>query len=277
MRVSDVLKGASAIILALGLTQAAYAGEVLDRIRSKSLIKVATDSAWPPYSWRDDKGKWQGFDVSVAEGISTRIGVKLEFVAPNWDVITAGAWKGEWDLSVGSMSPTADRIKNLSFPAIYYYSPTVLAVHKDSDTILSPSDAAGKRIGALKGSIFEKYIRREPMGLADEMPPDYKINAPVVVTFETSEAAVNELAKGDGAAIDAMVDDMMYFLFLIKQGKPIKIAGQPVYYGPASVAIEPGDAEFEKLLKDTISAMQDDGTLSSLSNKWFGLDLTRKF
>ena len=47
------------------------------------------------------------------------------------------------------------------------------------------------------------------------------------------------MVKGEGAAIDAMVDDLMYFLFLIKQGAPIKIVGQPVYYGPAAVAIEP--------------------------------------
>jgi polar amino acid transport system substrate-binding protein len=43
------------------------------------------------------------------------------------------------------------------------------------------------------------------------------------------------------------------------------------------VAIEPGDEEFSKVLRDTISAMHDDGTLSALSNKWFGVDLTRKF
>ena len=78
--------------------------------------------------------------------------------------------------------PTEERAKNLAFPAIYYYSPTVLAVHKDNTSILSPSDATGKRIGALKGSIFEKYVRHEPMGMADELPPVYKINNPVVVS-----------------------------------------------------------------------------------------------
>ena len=74
-----------------------------------------------------------------------------------------------------------------------------------------------------------------------------------------------------------MVDDLMYFLFLIKQGAPIKIVGQPLYYGPAAMAIEPGDPEFEQRLKDTIAAMHEDGTLSALSNRWFGVDLTRKF
>lgn len=272
------LTSLAAIVAAVTMfSGAVLAGEVLDRIKAAGVLKVATDPAWPPYSWKDDKGEWQGFDAAVAAEISKRMGVKLEFVTPQWDVITAGNWRGAWDLSVGSMSPTEDRVKNLAFPAIYYYAPTVLAVHKDNTAILSPGDAAGKRVGALKGSIFEKYVRREPMGMADELPPVYKINDPVIVTYDTSQAASAELAKGQAAAIDGMVDDMMYFLFLIKDGAPIRIVGQPLYYGPAALAVEPGDKEFEALLSDTIAAMHGDGTLSALSNKWFGVDLTRKF
>lgn len=265
-------------ILCMWVAQApATAGEVLDRIKASGVMKVATDPAWPPYSWKSGNGEWQGFDAGVAQELGKRLGVKVEFVTPAWDVITAGDWKGAWDLSVGSMSPTEDRAKVLSFPATYYYAPTVLAVNKDNREILTPGDASGKRIGALKGSIFEKYLRREPMGMADEMQPVYKINDPVITTYETSEAAFKELTKDGGKSIDAMVDDMMYFLFLIKDGAPVRIVGQPLYYGPSSLAIEPGDPEFESLLKDTIGAMHDDGTLSELSNRWFGVDLTRKF
>jgi polar amino acid transport system substrate-binding protein len=277
MRLTHLARYVLALLITAWATQMVSAGEVLERIKARGVIKVATDPAWPPYSWRDENGNWQGFDAAVAEEISRRMGVKLEFVTPSWDVITSGNWNGEWDLSVGSMSPTEDRAKRLVFPAKYYYAPSVVAVHKDNTTVVSPADATGKRVGALKGSIFEKYVRHEAMGMADELPPSYKINNATAVTFETSEASLNELVKGSGGGIDAMVDDMMYFLFQIKQGAPIRIVGQPVFYGPAAVAIEPGDEEFRTLLYDMISAMHEDGTLSALSNKWFGVDLTRKF
>lgn len=267
----------STLLIALCAAHSTHAGAVLDQIKAKGVIRVATDPAWPPYSWKDDNGGWHGFDTSVAEEIAKRIGVKVEFVMPQWDVITAGDWKGAWDLSVGSMSPTEDRAKHLVFPVVYYYAPTVLAVHRDNTSIFSPADATGRRVGALKASIFEKYLKHEPMGMADEPPPVYKIDEPVVVSYETSEAASDDLAKGDGVALDGMVDDMMYLLFLIKQGAPLKIVGQPVYYGPSALAIDQGDAEFTDLLKTTISDMQADGTLAALSNKWFGLDLTKKF
>lgn len=68
----------------------------------------------------------------------------------------------------------------------------------------------------------------------------------------------------------------MFVLFKIKEGAPLKIVDQPLSYGPAAVAIEPGDPELAELLEKTVNSMRDDGTLSGLSIKWFGVDLSRK-
>lgn len=259
------------------LASAADAGAVLDRVLSEGVLTVATDPAWPPYSWLDETGSWQGFDAAVATEIARRMGVKIAFATPSWDTLTSGNWSGEWDLSVGSMSPTEDRAKVLVFPASYYYSPMVLAVHESNTTIQSPADASGKRIGALKGSIFEKYLRGEPTGMSTEVQPDYRISGAVIQTYETSEAALLELAKGADSDLDAMVDDMMYFLFQIEQGQPVRVIGQPLDYGPAAIAVAPGDAELEARLAEIVAQMQADGTLSGLSTEWFGVDLTQKF
>jgi polar amino acid transport system substrate-binding protein len=62
---------------------------------------------------------------------------------------------------------------------------------------------------------------------------------------------------------------------LIKQGKPFKIIGQPLYRVPQSVAVLPGDPEFAALLKETVDGMRADGTLSKLSLKWLDFDLTQ--
>ncbi|WP_431299867.1 transporter substrate-binding domain-containing protein [Tabrizicola sp. BL-A-41-H6] len=259
------------------LADTASAGEVLDRIEAKGVLTVASDPAWPPYSWIDETGNWKGFDAAVASEIARRMGVKIAFATPSWETLTAGNWTGEWDLSVGSMSPTEDRAKVLDFPASYYFSPMVLAVHESNTTIQSPTDASGKRIGALKGSIFEKYLRGEPTGMSSEMQPEYRIANAAIQTYETSEAALRELAKGADSDLDAMVDDMMYFLFQIEQGQPVRIVGQPLDYGPAAIAIAPGDPELGARLAEIVTEMQADGTLSALSTEWFGVDLTQKF
>jgi polar amino acid transport system substrate-binding protein len=265
----------SLILLANGNVSSAKAGEVLDRIAARGVIVVATDPVWPPYSWKDETGEWHGFDVEVAQEIARRMGVSLEFVTPSWDEQTAGHWNGKWDISVGSMTPTAKRDESLDFPMYYSYGMTSLAVHEDNTSIQIPSDASDKRIGVLAASIYEKYLTREPHDIVGMPPVTYKIDDPIIVRFDQEDLVALALAKGDGAELDAMVGTLANILHLIEEGMPLKVIGQPLVYLPSAAAIEPGNAEFSALLSQINEDMHVDGTLSALSEKWFGLDLTK--
>lgn len=66
---------------------------------------MATDANWAPQSFLNDNNEMDGFDVDVAREIAKRMGVDIEFVTPDWSIITAGNWAGRWDISVGSMTP----------------------------------------------------------------------------------------------------------------------------------------------------------------------------
>ena len=57
------------------LSASAEAGEVLDRIMKKGAMITATDPEWPPFSSRNDKGEFDGFDIAVAKELATRMGV----------------------------------------------------------------------------------------------------------------------------------------------------------------------------------------------------------
>src|SRR5262249_50288925 len=133
----------------LSTLSAGWAAEAKDRIAATGKFVVATDPAWPPFSWRDGNGAWAGFDVAVAAEIAKRIGAKAEFVGPPWDEQTAGHWNGKWDACVCSMTPTVERAKNLDFPVVYYWAPVNLAVNVKNTTAATPADMSGKRIGFL--------------------------------------------------------------------------------------------------------------------------------
>ena len=65
----------------------------------------------------------------------------------------------------------------------------------------------------------------------------------------------------------------------IDKGKPIQMLGDPVFFEPLAVAIDksaPLDARASLVAKITRSSrtMHEDGTLSDLSQKWYGEDLT---
>ena len=99
----------------LSTSMIAKAGIVYDFIISENKLIIATDANWAPFSYIDDDGVMQGFDVEVGREIAKRMGVEAEFITPDWDVITAGHWNARWDVSVGSMTPTASRSEVLNF------------------------------------------------------------------------------------------------------------------------------------------------------------------
>ena len=129
--ISKLTAVAAALALSLAVVPA-QAGAVLDRVVAAGTLKVATDANWAPQSFMNDKNELDGFDVDVAKEIGKRIGVKVEFITPGWDIITAGNWAGRWDMHVGSMTPTKKRAEIFDFPAVYYYTPAAVAVHNDS-------------------------------------------------------------------------------------------------------------------------------------------------
>jgi len=50
------------------------------------------------------------------------------------------------------------------------------------------------------------------------------------------------------------------------------VIGEPIFYEPLAVTIDLGDAELNDKIKELVAAMREDGTLSELSTKWYGVD-----
>ena len=265
--------------LALGVTlaftaTAATAGEAMDRVMKEGVLKVATDANWAPQSFINDKNEMDGFDVDVAKETAKRLGVKAEFVTPSWDIITAGNWSGRWDLSVGSMTPTKKRAEVLSFPGVYYYTPASVAVHKDS-SYKTIAELDGKKVGASTASTFDLYLQKDLTIDAAGVPSfEYQMTPGEIKSYKDGTAALDDLRLGDGVRIHGMVGSLPAIQEGIKSGYPLKVLGAPVFYEPLALAIDKGDEEFNDKLAEIVKAMKEDGTLKTLSEKWYGIDYT---
>ncbi|MDD2089162.1 ABC transporter substrate-binding protein [Pseudomonas guariconensis] len=268
---------AAAVASALSITTcAAWAGATLDRIQQSKVLKVATAANWPPQSFLGEDNTLKGFDIDVANEIGRRIGSKVTFVTPEYGIITAGHWSSRWDLSVGSMTPTTERGRVLDFPAIYYYTPYVFAVHKDAAGT-QVADLNGKTIGVEAGTTSEDYInRRLKIDAADVPPFSYSIEPGDVQTYGDSMGPLDDLRMGNGTRLDATLSALPTVMGAIKHGYPVvPVEGKPAYYEPLAIAVDKGDEAFNAQLAKIIADMKSDGTLKQLSEKWYGTDLTR--
>ncbi len=266
--------GVAAAALALGTTLPALAGETLDRVMANGVLVMSSDPSYPPQSFLNENNEMDGFDVDVGKEIAKRMGVELEIVTPSWEIITAGRWNGRWDISVGSMTPTKARAEVLDFPAVYYFTPASFAVHADSP-VTDTNALNGKRIGVCGGCTYDNYLNKELVIDAEGTPPfEYAVTAGEIRTYETDTSAFDDLRLGDGVRVDAVMSALPTILAAIDAGYPMKVVGEPAFYEPLAVAVDKVDPAFSEKVAKIVDEMRADGTLTTLSRKWYGADLT---
>jgi polar amino acid transport system substrate-binding protein len=181
-------------------------------------------------------------------------------------------------MSVGSMTVTTERAEVLHFTPAYYYTPASVAVHEDNTTIVDvTTDLDGKRIGVCGGCTYHYFLEKtlEIPGYTFE----FVIDDAVIRTYDTDRTAIRDLALGDGVRLDAVISAKPTLEGAIEKGEPIKLVGDPVFYEPLSVAFDkaaPLDpTSLVEAVSKIIEEMHADGTLTELSMKWYGEDLTK--
>lgn len=272
-RLLTVMTALALLVAACG--QAAAPKGLLGTVKARGVMKVSTDPNYKPQSFLNDKGELDGFDIDVAKEIAKRLGVKAEFVTPDWDTITAANWGGRWDISIGSMTITPDRKKILYFSTPYYYTPAQFAAPKDSP-ITKVEDFVGKTVCAGASTTYEDYLNSK---LTLEGEQILKQVAGVKVqTFSTDAECIQAIQAGR-KEIDGVMTALPTIEDAIKSGAPIKKIGDPVYYEDLAAAMDknvPDSQSFVDAVSKAIEDMHKDGTLTQLATKWYGVDLSTK-
>lgn len=277
--ISVMLVTLIASLVLVGCASSGGGGDLLSDIQKRGKLRVSTDPNYEPQSFLDADGNFTGFDVDVAREVAKRLGVEAEFVTPDWDVITAGNWGGQWDISVGSMTVTTARQRVLDFASpAYYYTPAQFAA-ADNSGIDTLADINGQTVCVAISTTYETWLngQKDELGLPAENfyaePPTNVTVIPLPTDAECPQS------------IQAGRDDFKVFLTsntvveaAIEAGVPVHRVGTPVFSENLAAAFDKqgalDNASAVKKVGEIIQQMHDDGTMRELSMKWFGSDLT---
>lgn len=274
MRLRLGLAAAAMGLVIATATAGAAVADTLERIKARGTVIVAAMPDALPQAGRDASGTLTGFDIEVAELLAKRMGLGISFETPTWQEVLAGGWAERWDMCVCSMTPTESREKTLAFPAIYRMSPATLVVRKDNAGIKQPADASGKTIGVKADTTYESYLRHDLTLYKGETDIDYVIDKSKIELFPDKNAAMAALAEGDGTKLDGVVTSLAHAQAAIAKGLPVRIVDGFLFFEPLAVTTEKDEHAFGDAIEAAVESLQDDGTLSTLSVKWFGIDLT---
>jgi len=223
-------------------------------------VVVADDANYPPQSVLKKNGELVGFDVDVAKKVASLLGLQVHFVNPAWDSIPTGLKVGRFDVSIGSMSPTAERKKSVDFANPYALSAAVIMTRAGTPGLDTVAALDGKKIGTGAATSYYYWLEQNTKA--------------VIKSYSSSIDTFPDLQM---SRLDGVMTAAPSAQEAIAAGKPFQITGKPFMYEDICFAIRKGEPDWLAMLNYTVQKMHSDGSLTAMSQKWYnGLDLTTK-
>ncbi|HEY8567192.1 MAG TPA: transporter substrate-binding domain-containing protein [Beijerinckiaceae bacterium] len=277
----NILKALSLAVLGTVLSVAGAQAQTKDW----SKIKIATEGAYAPWNFQEG-GKLVGFEVDLANELCKRMKATCEVVAQDWDGIIPALNAGKYDAIMAGMNITPKRMEAIQFSAPYAATPHGFGVLKSSPLAKLPggdlrfnlaTDEAGaaKAAEAMKPLLKGKVIGAQVSTINADFVNKYFKDVAEIREYKTTEQHDLDLAAGRLDAIfvghGALVATMDKPDF-----KDVTMAG-PAFRGGllgagVGVGIRKADAELKAKFDEAIKATIADGTMKTLSMKWFKID-----
>ncbi len=247
-------------VLAIGLGVYFLTRPKTESVPGKDTLVIATEGNWSPWTYHDVNGVLTGFDIEIGNLIAEGLGLKAEFKEVPWESILVGVETGTFDIACNGVGYTAERAEKFLFTDPYVYTEAVLVVRKDNKDIESLEDLKEKKTSNSPNSTYAQ--KAEAMG-ATVVYVDTLGETMMMVEDGRVDATIN--AKG---SVDDYLKEHPNARIKIVQ----TVAGEPVAY-PIRKTAE--NEELLKKINKILEGLREDGTLSKLSVKYFGEDLTK--
>ena len=235
------------------------AADQLAAIQANGKLVVALEGAWQPWSYHDESDTLVGYDVEVSRAIAEKLGVEPEYVESDWDSLFAGLDAGRYDMVCNGVEVTEERAKTYAFTTPYGYIHTALAVRKDNADITSFEDLKGKTTA---NSLASTYM---------ELAESY---GATVQGIDTLEETIQLLTAG---RIDATLNaDVSFYDYLnVHPDADFKLVAQTAEASHVAIPVlKSENTAYLDALNTAIEELRADGTLKTLSEKYFGQDIS---
>jgi polar amino acid transport system substrate-binding protein len=223
----------------------------LEAVKAKGKIVVGTSADYPPYEFHTEingEDTYVGFDMDIAKKIADDLGVELEIVDMKFDGLLAALTGQKIDFIAAGMNPSEERKKSVDFSLVYYDAHSTMLVAADMvDTLKTPEDFAGLKVGVQKATIQE--------GIADEQFPESE-----KVAIGKIPNLIMELQSGK---IDGIILAEVVASSYADNNDDIAVNGLDLgSEGGVALAINKGQEDLLAEMNKTLETIMADGTLN---------------
>ncbi|MGP4713349.1 amino acid ABC transporter substrate-binding protein [Psychrobacter sp. DM8] len=237
--------------------------DLLQRINNGGTINVGTEGTYPPFTYHDESGALTGYDVEVTRAVADKLGVDVDFKETQWDAMLAGLDSERFDMVANQVSlTTPERLAKYDKSQAYSWSGAVVLAATDDNRYSSWENLKGLRSAQ---SLSSNY---------GELAENYGAE---VIPVEGMAQAI-QLVKQDRA--DFTMNDNLAVLDYLKKfpdsDLEIKLVAPASEQTGSGLVLLKGDDAVVAKLDEAMAALAADGTLTRLSQEFFGADISQQ-
>ncbi len=128
------------------------------------VISLASDPAWPPIEFYDNKGIYRGMTADYIAILEDKLGITFTTNRyKNWETVLQAAKDRKINMITAAATP--DRKKHLLFTKPYLHIPTSIVVDSKVQGQLTMQDLKGKKVSVVSGYAVHDYIKNNYPGI----------------------------------------------------------------------------------------------------------------
>ena len=244
-------------LAALSLSFSPVHADTLDNIKKAGKVRIAIDTAIPPFGMTDDKLQPTGSDVDTAQLLAKDLGVTLEIVTTTGPTRIPMLQTDKADLVVSTLSITAERAKVIDFSIPYADHPSVVA-SLSTVPLKEIADLAGKRVAVVRGTTQDSDLTKQAK---EAQLVRYEDDATMALAFASGQVDILATARS--------------LLPAISKKNPARTAESRITMQTNYLAI--GMRKNEPALKAWVDGWVktnlQNGKLGAIYKKWHGVDI----
>lgn len=228
------------------------------------VLNVAVDDTYLPMEFRDDQNNLVGFDVDLAKAIGEDLGVKVEFTTVAWDGIFNGLNAKQYDAIISSTSITPERQEGFNQTNPYVSNGIVIVSKKGAEPVTTFEGLAGKKVGVQLATTAD---------IATQKLSEQKN---VQIDLKQFDGMLDAFSALEGSQIDNVVTDIGVAMYYVAQKPDVfEVTSDILTNEPIAITVRKGEDAFTEKLNESLKKLQENGTMTEISMKWFGEDMTK--
>ena len=236
--------------------------DAVTALKGRGVFVLGLDDSFPPLGFRSEDNEIVGYDIDLAKEVAKRLGVDFRAQPIDWDAKEMELETGKIDCIWNGFTITEERKNALSFTEAYLNNDQVLVV-RDNSGIYSLEDMEGKIVGIQSGSSAQEAVDDNAA---------FSSSISKIIMFKDNITALNDLDIG---GIDGVVMDSVVANYSIAQTKkPFKVINESLANEGYGVGFRKSEPELRDAVWAILKEMQADGTVTAISQKWFGRDIS---